>query len=69
MLRTIMSNDQLKHFKVTFNLVLKERDPEQVNWEPTGMPREIKAVGKEPKWRQECAVDKGYLLHRCLDLL
>lgn len=31
MLRTIMSNDQLKHLKAAFNQVLREKDPEQVN--------------------------------------
>lgn len=48
MLRTIMSNDRLKHFKVAFIPVLRERDPEQVNWGPAGMPREITVVGKNP---------------------
>ena len=29
MLRTTMSNDQLKHLKAEFNQVLRERDPDR----------------------------------------
>lgn len=65
-----MSNDQLKHLKAAFNQVLREKDPEQVNWGPAGMPGEVKVAGEEePKWKHVYALDKGHLPPRCLALL
>lgn len=67
MLRTIIPNDQLKHFKAACNQVLRERDPEQVSWGPARMPGEIKKADKEgPEWKQEYAIEKGHLPHRYL---